>query len=368
MLFRSLSDTRMQIPLSQPLKNGSAVDIFIQYQFTIPEYGTDRMGRLKQKAGWIYEVAQWYPRVCVYDDILGWNTNPYLGAGEFYLEYGNVDFNITAPSSMIVVGSGLLKNPNDCYTKEQLDRWKQAEVSDKTIFIRKPEEVSKSSSRPNVPTITWKFSCQNTRDVAWAASEAFIMDAAKINLPSGKKSLAVSVYGSESADLQSGNDWRRSTEFVKASVEFYSRYLFEYPYPVATNVAGIVGGMEYPGIVFCGAETRGGSLWGVTDHEFGHTWFPMIVGNNERKFAWMDEGFNTFINTLSSENYNQGEYKDPHSSSGMTGWIFSDKMDGLLNTPDIIQQSNLGVAAYAKPGYMLQVLRENVLEIGRAHV
>ena len=145
-----LSDTRMQIPLSQPLKNGSAVDIFIQYQFTIPEYGTDRMGRLKQKAGWIYEVAQWYPRVCVYDDILGWNTNPYLGAGEFYLEYGNVDFNITAPSSMIVVGSGLLKNPNDCYTKEQLDRWKQAEVSDKTIFIRKPEEVSKSSSRPNV--------------------------------------------------------------------------------------------------------------------------------------------------------------------------------------------------------------------------
>jgi hypothetical protein len=356
-----ISDTRMQILLSQPLKKGASVDILIQYQFTIPEYGTDRMGRLKQNAGWIYEVAQWYPRVCVYDDILGWNTNPYLGAGEFYLEYGNVEYNITAPSNMIVVGSGDLKNPNDCYTKEQMERWKQAEASDKAIFIRKPEEVGKSSSRPNAASITWKFKCEKTRDVAWAASEAFILDAARINLPSGKKSMAVSAYPKESADQASGNDWRRSTEYVKASVEFYSSYLFEYPYPVATNVAGVVGGMEYPGIVFCSAEAKGGSLWGVTDHEFGHTWFPMIVGSNERKYAWMDEGFNTFINSLSSDNFNNGEYKESHSMSGMSAWIFSDKMDGLLNPPDIIQQSNLGAAAYYKPGYMLQVLREAVL-------
>ncbi len=357
----TLSDTRLKINLPRPLKSGESVDIFLNYQFAIPEYGTDRMGRLKKKDGWIYEVAQWYPRVCVYDDILGWNTNPYLGAGEFYLEYGTVEYQITTPSTMIVVGSGALQNPADCYTNEQVDRWKQAENSDKTIFIRKPNEVKTASSRPATKNITWKFKCENTRDVALAASEAFILDAARINLPGGKKSLAISAYPRESADEKSGNDWRRSTEYTKASVEFYSQYLFEYPYPAATNVAGIVGGMEYPGIVFCSAQASSGGLWGVTDHEFGHTWFPMIVGNNERKYAWMDEGFNSFINILSSEAFNNGEYKEEISAAGMSSLIFSEKMDGLMNTPDIIQQQNLGTAAYYKPAIMLQLLRNEVL-------
>lgn len=356
-----LSDTRMQLLLAQPLKSGESMNITIAYQFNVPEYGTDRMGRLKKKDGWIYEVAQWYPRVCVYDDISGWNTNPYLGAGEFYLEYGNVEFHITTPASMLVVGSGALQNPAECYTATQLQRWKQAESSDKTVMIRSADEVRSSSSRPKTNTITWKFKCDNTRDVAWAASDAFIMDAARINLPSGQKSMAVSVYPKESTEETNGNDWRRSTEYTKASVEFYSQYLFEFPYPVATNVAGIVGGMEYPGIVFCSSSSVGGSLWGVTDHEFGHTWFPMIVGSHERKYAWMDEGFNTFINILSGDAFNKGEYKEEMSMVNMSGYVFGSRMDGLLNAPDVIQQSNLGVAAYYKPGMMLYVLRNEVL-------
>jgi hypothetical protein len=258
------------------------------------------------------------------------------------------------------VGSGALQNPEACYTIEQLERWKEAEQSDKTVYIRKPNEI-KNNNVAKTNLTTWKFLCENTRDVAWAASEAFIMDAARIQLPSGKNAMAVSVYPKESTSEKSGNDWKRSTEYTKASVEFYSKYLFEYPYPVATNVAGIVGGMEYPGIVFCSANASGGGLWGVTDHEFGHTWFPMIVGSNERKFAWMDEGFNTFINQLSDEAFNNGEYKDPMAIANMSGWVFSEKMDGLLNAPDIIQQSNLGVAAYYKPGMMLLVLRNEVL-------
>jgi hypothetical protein len=358
----SISDTRMQVWLPEVLKNnGAAVKIVIEYQFTVPEYGTDRMGRLKQKDGWIYEVAQWFPRVCVYDDLLGWNTNPYLGAGEFYLEYGDIDYAITAPSKMIVVGSGELTNPQECLTAEQLKRWNEAKNSDKTVMIRTADEVNNASSRPGNPFTTWKFKCINTRDVAWAASTSFIWDAARINLPSGKKSMAVSVYAKESASRKDGNDWRRSTEFTKASIEFYSNYLFEFPYPAATNVAGIVGGMEYPGIVFCGAGATEGGLFGVTDHEFGHTWFPMIVGSNERKYAWMDEGFNTFINILSSEAFNNGEYNDPPSVSGMAGYVFGDKMDGLLNTPEVLQQQNLGVAAYFKPGMMLYLLRTEVL-------
>ena len=358
----SISDTRMQVWLPEVLKNnGAATKIVIEYKFIVPEYGTDRMGRLKQKEGWIYEVAQWFPRVCVYDDLLGWNTNPYLGAGEFYLEYGDIEYAITAPSKMIVVGSGELTNPQECLTAEQLKRWNEAKNSDKTVMIRTADEVNNASSRPGNPLTTWKFKCINTRDVAWAASTAFIWDAARINLPGGKKSMAVSVYAKESAARKDGNDWRRSTEFTKASIEFYSNYLFEFPYPAATNVAGIVGGMEYPGIVFCGAGATEGGLWGVTDHEFGHTWFPMIVGSNERKYAWMDEGFNTFINILSGESFNDGEYNEHPNVGGMADYLFGDKMDGLLNTPEVLQQQNLGVAAYLKPGMMLYVLRTDVL-------
>jgi hypothetical protein len=288
---------------------------------------------------------------------------PYLGAGEFYLEYGDIDFTVTAPADLLIVGSGELLNPQDCYTAEQMKRWEAAKASDKTVAIRSDREINDASSRPKQANLTWKFRITNTRDVAWAASRAFVLDAAKINLPSGKKSLAISAYPVESIKK---NGWQRSTEFVKASIEFYSKKWFEFPYPAATNVAGIVGGMEYPGIVFCSSNSSGSGLWGVTDHEFGHTWFPMIVGSNERKYAWMDEGFNTFINDGSTEAFNNGEFKeggffgDPNSPF-MVKYTFGDEMDGLYNTPEVIKQENLGVAAYMKPGQMLTALRDLVL-------
>lgn len=358
------SDTRMQVWLQESLKpGGGTVKITIAFEFTVPEYGTDRMGRLKTRNGVIYEVAQWYPRMAVYDDIQGWNTLPYVGAGEFYLEYGDIDFTVSAPSSLIVTGSGELLNPQDCYTAEQMKRWDAAKNSDKTVMIRSDREVKDPASRPKTAYTSWHFKIQNTRDVAWAASKAFVQDAARINLPSGKKCMAVSVYPVESIVK---NGWQRSTEFTKASIEFYSGKWFEYPYPAAVNVAGVVGGMEYPGIVFCSSGSSGQDLWGVTDHEFGHTWFPMIVGSNERKYAWMDEGFNTFINDGSTEAFNKGEFnkksafEDP-TSPFMIRYIFGEGMDGLYNTPESIQQGNLGIAAYFKPALMLTTLRDAVL-------
>jgi len=355
-----VTDTRMQVWLNNALKaSGNKVKMKIIFEFTVPEYGTDRMGRLKTKNGVVYEVAQWFPRLCVYDDIQGWNTLPYIGQGEFYLEYGDIEFNITAPSEVIVVGSGELLNPGDCYTAEQQKRWDNAKISDKTVMIRSEKEINESSSRPNKPGIIWKFKIANTRDVAWAASKAFIVDAARINLPSGKKSMAISAYPAESIKK---NGWQRSTEFVKASIEHYSKKWFEYPYAAAINVAGIVGGMEYPGIVFCGYTASGAGLWGVTDHEFGHTWFPMIVGNNERKYAWMDEGFNTFINGLSTADFNKGEFAAGSFSPGdLNSYVFSEDMDGLFNVPDVIGQNDLGIAAYEKPSIMLNALRDVVL-------
>lgn len=357
------TDTRMQVWLKDQLKTNESIKIKISYSFTIPEYGTDRMGRLKTKNGWVYEVAQWFPRMCVYDDIQGWNTLPYAGAGEFYLEYGDITFSITAPSDMIVVGSGELLNPSECYTEEQLKRWEAASASDKTIMIRSAKEVTDKKSRPKTAFTTWRFAIQNTRDVAWAASRAFVQDAARINLPSGKKCRATSVYPVESI---AKDGWQRSTEFTKASIEHYSAKWYEFPYPAATNVAGIAGGMEYPGIVFCSHEAAGAGLWAVTDHELGHTWFPMIVGSNERKYAWMDEGFNTFINDLSTAAFNKGEFMqqsffDDPTSDFSVKWVFGPEMDGLYNIPEVIQQGNLGVAAYMKPSLMLHVLRNTVL-------
>ncbi|MBD0331222.1 MAG: M1 family metallopeptidase [Chitinophagaceae bacterium] len=355
-----INDTRMQVWLQQPLKaSGSKIKINISYEFTVPEYGTDRMGRLKTRNGTVYEIAQWFPRMAVYDDIEGWNTLPYLGAGEFYLEYGDFDYTITVPADLIVVGSGELTNEKETLTATQQTRLANARNSDKTVVLRSAEEVNDRRSRPAANLLTWRFKVQNARDVAWAASKGFVWDAARINLPSGKKALAMSVYPVESIKK---DGWQRSTEMVKASIEHYSRMWFEYPYPVASNVAGTVGGMEYPGIVFCSFSDFGPGLWGVTDHEFGHTWFPMIVGNNERKFAWMDEGFNTFINGLSTKEFNKGEFNEfSFFAPEMINYTFSKEMDPLLTIPEVIQQENLGIAAYEKPSMMLNALRDVVL-------
>ncbi|HEY0899408.1 MAG TPA: M1 family aminopeptidase, partial [Sphingobacteriaceae bacterium] len=182
---------------------------------------------------------------------------------------------------------------------------------------------------------------------------------ARINLPSGKKSLAISAYPTESA---ADSAWGRSTEYTKGSIEHYSKKWMEYPYPAATNVAGIVSGMEYPGIVFCGWKDTKANLWGVTDHEFGHTWFPMIVGSNERQYAWMDEGFNTFINNFSSEEFNNGEYKpgvpDMHRlAAALTG----PRLEPILSPPANMRESSIGLLAYYKPALGLAMLRDVIL-------
>jgi hypothetical protein len=171
--------------------------------------------------------------------------------------------------------------------------------------------------------------------------------------------LAISAYPVES----SGQDaWSRATEYTKSSVENYSKRWFEYPYHSATNVAGNEGGMEYPGIVFCDWKSKGEDLWSVTDHEFGHGWFPMIVGSNERLFAWMDEGFNTFINSLSSVDFNNGEYKSrPKNMQKMSKTLFNPELEPIMTAPDGMKEGNLGLLAYEKPSSGLIVLREQVL-------
>ncbi|MBV9988878.1 MAG: M1 family metallopeptidase [Chitinophagaceae bacterium] len=359
-----VEDTRMQVFLPKELgANGAVLKLKIEYSFISPDYGSDRMGILKTSNGKIFTVAQWYPRMCVFDDVSGWNTLPYTGPGEFYLEYGDFDVNITANAKDIVVCSGELLNPQEVYTPEQQKRWAQAAQSEQTVVIRSSAEVTDPRSRPaGKSELTWHFRIKNARDVAWAASSAFIIDAAKMDLPSGKKSIAISAYPIESDTLRNAG-WRRSTEFVKKSIEYNSAKWYEFPYPAATAVAGTPGGMEYPGIVFCGARASGRGLWGVNDHEFGHTWFPMIVGSNERLYGWMDEGFNTFINTLSTDNFNNGEFKNPKQDVERLGTGYTNPAiePVITSGADNLKERNNGTLLYSKPGLGLTMLRETIL-------
>jgi hypothetical protein len=355
-----ITDTRMQIRLPKAMKaGGDVIKIKIDFSFTLPEYGADRCGILPTKNGNIFAVAQWYPRMCVFDDVDGWNTLPYLGPSEFYLEYGDFEVNITAPANHIVVCSGELINQTDVLTPVQQTRMEAARKSDKTVMIRTQQEVTDPASRPQGETLTWRFKINNARDVAWASSKSFIWDAAKINLPGGRTSLAMSAYPAESSGE---NGWSRSTEYTKGSIENYSKRWMEYPYPAAVNVASNIGGMEYPGIVFCGFKAEKGDLFGVTDHEFGHTWFPMIVGSNERKYGWMDEGFNTFINFLAEVDFNNGEYKNPAPNmENMAGYLFGEKSETIMLTPDAMKEQNIGISLYYKPGIGLALLRNEIL-------
>ena len=357
-----ITDTRMQVFFNEPIpaKGGNAT-VSMDFEYKIPVKGMDRMGRLDVADGTVYALAQWYPKLAVFDDVEGWNVAPYLGAGEFYLGYGDFEYHVTVPYDHIVVGSGELINPKDVLTREQLDRMQEASQSDETVYIVSPDEVNNTSiTRPTQEgKLTWKFRMENTRDVAFASSKAFIWDAAKIDLPSGKKALAQSAYPKES----DGQDaWGRSTEYSKASVEHYSEWWYEYPYPVAVNVAAEVGGMEYPGLNFCSYQSKGDRLWGVTDHEFGHNWFPMIVGTNEGKYAWLDEGLNTFINHYSSVEFNNGEYGSTlNETRRFVNWLTMSDREAIMTYPDVANTANLGMIAYRKPGIGLIMLREYIL-------
>lgn len=358
-----ISDTRMQVFLNKPLKaKGGKAEISMDFSFKVPIKGMDRMGRVEVEEGTIYAIAQWYPRIAVFDDVVGWNTEPYLGAGEFYCEYGDFEVKITAPANYVVVASGKLQNPKEVLSEKQQQQFEKASKSEKSVFIVTAKEAAKASKEKTSKTKTWQYKMSNTRDVAWAASKAFIWDAARINLPDGKSTLAQSVYPKESAGK---NAWSRSTEFTKASIEFYSNTYYPYPYENAINVACGVGGMEYPGVSFCDYTRDGEALWSVTDHEFGHNWFPMIVGSNERRYAWLDEGLNMFINHYSTVAFNNGEYA--YSSivgkpRSLIGYLTYNNREGINTSPEIADDRNLAYTAYYKPAAGLFMLREYILE------
>ena len=364
------NDTRLRVTLQKPLTpKGAKIQVRIKWHFNIPGEWGGRMAWGMAKDGPIYDLAQWYPRMAVYDDIRGWDPLPYL-AQEFYLEYGNFDYYVNVPANMLVAGSGELVNPQDVLTKPQQARLAKAKVSDDTVTIVSPDDIGTRRSRPSSKDgrLTWHFHMKDTRDVAFSASSIFAWDAARINLPGGKTSLAMSLYPKES---QGAEGWGRSTEYIKHAVETFSARWYPYPWPAAINIAGPATGMEYPGIVFDGIDDKGKTLFWISAHEIGHSWFPMIVGFDERRDAWMDEGFNTFIDTYESDDFNKGEYGPKRDSEYAQGG--GNPVDEILpvladpNAPSILSRADTIIEKYRHPvtyfksALGLRLLREEIL-------
>ncbi len=363
-----INDTRMQVRLPEPMKaHGDKLELTIRYSFPIAPSGMGRSGFLRTEHGTIYDIAQWYPRMQVYDDITGWNNLAFLGGGEFYLEYGTIDYRVTVPADLLVIGSGTLLNPKSVLANVDLERLARARKSDSTVAIRTLSDVMSRENRTSGMR-TWHYHMENTRDVVWAASRAFLWDAARINLPGGKSSLAIAAYPAESAK---DTTWLRCVQYLKQSVEIFSRDWYPYPYDVAGAVGGPVGGMEYPAVIFGSWKASRKGMWIIANHEIGHEWFPMIVGSNERVDAWMDEGFNTFIDIYATEKFNGGEFapkrdneyapKGGDPAREIVAYLKSPDSQPVISYADAIPNKYVHPLEYYKAALGLVLLREDIL-------
>lgn len=349
-LQRTRYGTTLRVELPKALASGAAIDIELAWSFLVPQQGGGRMGH----DGTLYEIAQWYPRLCVYDDVHGWNHEPYIGAGEFYLEYGAFDVAITVPADYIVAATGQLKNADSVLTATQRARLAKARMSDTAIaIIGKGEAGDVAKTRPRTTgTLTWHFTADSVRDMAFAAAPGMRWDA------SGYKGILIETLYRPKADK-----WEEANKMARQAIAYFSEQWYRYPYSHATTVEGPIEGMEYPMLTFTpNSATREDQQW-VIAHEFGHEWFPMIVGSNERLYPWMDEGFNSFIDLGGAAKYFAGTpYGDtvevnPLHLYAQHGGIAGEQP--LISNPTEVH--DLFWVGYKKPALMMQLLRYEVL-------
>lgn len=370
--------TLMRVDLSRPLLSGQDIQFTVDYAYNIvngdvltPRGGYEHFPDDEREGGnYIFALSQWFPRLVAYTDYEGWTNKEFLGSGEFTLEFGDYEVAMTVPADHIVAATGELLNPNQVLTSAQRDRLEQAENADRPVFIVSPEEALENEREGTDDMVTWRFGAENVRDFAWASSRKFIWDAKGHHQPGADQELvmAMSFYPKEGGTLWS--DY--STEVVVHTLEVYSRFSFDFPYPTAQSVsAGFVGGMEYPMITFNGpratlqddgtrtyslAEKR--FLIGVVIHEIGHFYFPMIVNSDERQWTWMDEGINSYLDSVAGREW------DPDIPWGVEPRYIVDYMRSQDQVPVMTQSDsvlNLGPNAYAKPATAINILRETIM-------
>ncbi|MCG7565552.1 M1 family metallopeptidase [Pseudoalteromonas sp. CnMc7-15] len=372
-LKATVVDTLMRVDLNQPLRPGQSTELSMDFAFNIVE--EDAVGarngyeHFEKDGNDIFLLAQWFPRLAAYTDYEAWTNKAFLGRGEFTLEFGDYDVEITVPADHIVSATGTLDNPGSVLNRTQRQRLEQAKNAERPVFIVTEEEALENEKSATQETKTWRFKADNVRDFAWASSRKFMWDAKGYHQGGDEQPLvmAMSFYPKEGGDL-----WKKySTEAVIHTMEVYSRYSFDYPYPVAQSVNGPVGGMEYPMITFNGPRTElrdDGSrtysqaekrfLIGVVIHEVGHIYFPMIVNSDERQWTWMDEGLNSFLDGVAGREW------DPDIPWGVEPRDIVEYMKSEHQVPIMTQSDSvlrLGPNAYTKPAAALNILREVIL-------
>ncbi|HEV7367425.1 MAG TPA: M1 family metallopeptidase [Gemmatimonadales bacterium] len=342
--------TTMRIDLPRPLPAGGVLDLELAWHFPVPDYGAGRMGR----DGSLYQIAQWYPRLAVYDDVRGWNHEPYIGAGEFYLEYGSFDVALTLPAGYVVAATGILRNPEQVLTAGQRSRLAIARTSTHPVAIITADEAGHAErTRPSSKgQLTWRFTADNVRDFAFAAGPELRWDA------SSYEGILIQTFYRPKA-----NRWEEANRMAHEAIKYFSEQWYRYPYPQATTVEGPIEGMEYPMLTFVpNSPSREEQQW-VLSHEFGHEWFPMVVGSNERLYPWMDEGFNTFIDLAGAAHYfdgtHYGDTIEVHPLHLYPDHTIPGQEQPLISRP--VESKDLFWTGYQKPALMLQILRYQVL-------
>ena len=365
----SINKTMLRIDLDKPLKTGSSISFKIKWWYNI----NDRMavgGRsgyeyFEKEDNYIYTVAQFFPRMCVYDDVSGWQNKQFLGRGEFTLPFGDYDVSITVPADHILGATGELQNTSSLLTNNQKKRLEQAKNQIHQYLLLLKKKLGNLKKRTPKRTKTWKFKATNVRDFAFATSRKFIWDAQNTNV-GGKDVLCMSYYPKEGNPL-----WERySTKLVAHTVQTYSKYTVDYPYPVAISVHSKSIGMEYPMICFNGgrpeadgtySERTKYGMWGVIIHEVGHNFFPMIINSDERQWTWMDEGLNTFVQYLTEQEWERGYPSRRGPAYKIADYMKGDKsnISPIMTNSESIWQ--FGNNAYGKPATALNILRETIM-------
>jgi hypothetical protein len=364
----TVNGTELKVWLAEDLLPGKTAVVDIDWHFNVPEGGRNVRGaKEKVKDGWLYEIAQWFPRAAVYDDVNGWQTDQFLGQGEFYLNFGNYDVSVTVPHDHIVQGTGVLVNPEQTMTATQRARLATALKGETPVFILKPEEVMTAASRPaGTAPITWRFKAENVRDFAWVSSKTYVWDAAGFSYKPGGRVIELhSLYPRDAMPL-----WDKvSTKAIVQTMKSYGRLAFEYPYPKASNIHGPVFGMEYPMIAFCGARPAADgsydaalerALVSVTIHEVGHNWFPMIVASDERKWTWMDEGVNSYLQYYAEQDWQKGYPSRRGPAKNIVAYMRDSNQVPIMTESEEIHR-RFGDNGYGKPAAGLVMLREQIV-------
>ena len=369
-LSHTINKTMMRIDLPSPLKPGGKYTFNVKWWYNINNTSKDR-GRsgfehFAEDDNNVYVIAQFFPRMCKYYDVYGWQNKQFLGRGEFTLEFGDYDVEITVPSDHLVASSGVLQNEGAVLTAEQKSRLAKARKTyDQPIMIATREEADDRIKSKSNKKKTWRFKAENVRDFAFATSRRFIWDGFNVKLPNGEEAMAMSMWVKEGDCL-----WKKySTKAIAQTLRTYSKFTIDYPYPVAWSIDGSMG-MEYPMICFnygrCNdddtyaARTKYGHI-GVIIHEVGHNWFPMIINSDERQWTWMDEGLNTFMQYLTEQEFERNYPSRRGPAHKIVNYMKGDKSNIspiMTNSESIFQFGN---NAYGKPATGLNILRETIM-------